>query len=82
MLEQIIEQYPEEVFLQMNEHPNAVIGVDESSMRLCYSMSKIIENLMKDMSEEDALEYYYFNIEGSKGKIKGKELPILVNDRF
>ena len=82
MLERIVEQYPEEFFLEMKEHSNAVIGVDETSMRLCYSMSIIIENLMKDMTEEEALEYYYFNIEGSKGKINGKSLPLLINDCF
>ena len=79
MLEQIIESYPEESFLKIDDHDNAIIGVDETTMKLCYSVSKIIENLMKDMDEEEAIEYYEFNIAGA---YMGEKTPILVNDRF
>ena len=34
-------------------------------MQAVYSMEAIIECLCDDMTEEDALEYFYFNIAGS-----------------
>jgi hypothetical protein len=79
MLKRIIKEYPEEVFLKMDGHDNAVIGIDEKTLRLCYSMRKVIKNLKKDMNEEEALEYYYFNIEGA---YVGKKTPILVCDYY
>ena len=45
---------------------------------LAYSLSKTLDVLMSDgMSEDDALEYYMFNIEGS---CVGEEKPLFVND--
>jgi len=48
-------------------------NIDENSMRLIYSKSKCIQILMKDMSEEDALEYYEYNIVGA---YMGEKTPI------
>lgn len=79
MLEQILENYPEESFLKIDGHDNAIIGVDEMSLRLCYSVDMIIHNLMDNMDESEAEEYYDFNIAGS---YMGDKTPILVNDRF
>ncbi len=79
MLEQIIESYPEESFLIIDGHDNAIIGVDETTMKLCYSVNKIIENLMENMEEDEAVEYYDFNIAGA---YMGEKTPILVSDRF
>jgi hypothetical protein len=79
MLEQILESYPEETFLKIDGHDNAILGVDETTMRLCYSVNKIIENLMVDMDEDEAVEYYDFNIAGA---YMGEQTPILVQDRF
>lgn len=79
MLKKIIEQYPEESFLKIDGHDNAVIGVDEKTMNLCYSVKQIIHNLMNDMSHIDAVEFYDFNIAGA---YVGEKTPVLVYDYF
>lgn len=61
MLASILEQYPDEEFLIADGFNQAIIGVEESSMRLIYSVNKCIEILTEDMSEEDALEYFNYN---------------------
>jgi hypothetical protein len=46
---------------------NCIVGVTEefgNGIRILYSRDKILDSLQKDMSEEDALEYYYYNIVG------------------
>jgi hypothetical protein len=55
MLDYILQTYDVESFLKADGFDEAIIGVDENSMRLIYSVSKCIEILRKDMSEEDAL---------------------------
>ena len=79
MLETIVERYSEDDILKADGFDEAVIGIDESSMRLIYSMSKCIEILMRDMSEEDALEYYYYNMSGA---YVGEGAPIWCVDMY
>ena len=64
-LEQIIEIFPEENIIVADGFDDAIIGIEEKTMRLIYSNSKCIEILCRDMSEEDAIEYFDFNIIGS-----------------
>ena len=79
MLDEIIENYPEEKFLTADGFDEAIIGIDTSSMRLIYSVSKCIEILMKDMIEEDAIEYFEYNVAGS---YMGEKTPIWCYDDF
>lgn len=79
MLEQIIEHYNEESFLKADGFDDAIIGVEEKEMRLIYSVSKCIEILKKEMSEEKALDYFSFNICGS---YVGEQTPIWCWDLF
>ena len=79
MLDQIIESFPEETFLKIDGHDNAILGVDETTMKLCYSMKQIIHNLMNDMSHVEAVEFYDFNIAGA---YMGEKTPTLINDYF
>ena len=66
ILDQIVENYPDEEILKADGLDDGIIGIEENSMRLVYSKSKVIEILMsEDMTEEDALEHYYFNIVGA-----------------
>ena len=60
IIDKIIEQYADETFLKADGFDEAIIGVDETTMRLIYSVSKCIEILMRDMSEEDAMEHFSF----------------------
>lgn len=79
MIDNIIEQYECETFLKADGFDEAIIGVDEYTMRLIYSVKKCIEILMKDMSEEEAFEYFNFNVSGS---YIGEKTPIWCMDYF
>jgi len=73
MLDKIIEWFPEDEILKADGFDDAIIGIDEFSMRLIYSVSKCIEILSRDMSEEDAVEYFDYNV---KGSYVGEKTPI------
>ena len=79
LLDKLVEFYSQadEELLRMDGFDDAVIGIDEHSMRLIYSRSKILEILQKDMSEEDALEYFEFNIHCA---YVGEKTPIICLD--
>lgn len=81
MMEKIMEAYPDDVFLKANGFDDAIIGVDESSMRLIYSESKCIDILQEehDMTLIDAIEYFDFNV---KGSYVGDATPIWCSDIF
>lgn len=79
MLDRILEAMPDEMLLKADGFDEAVIGIDSSSMRLIYSVTKCIEILMRDMSEEDALDHFSFNVSGS---YVGEQTPIWCEDFF
>lgn len=80
MLQEIIENYYDDEFLIADGFNDAVIGLDEKSMRLIYSVKKCIEILMaEDMSEEDALEHFNYNVSGA---YVGEKTPIWCQDMF
>jgi hypothetical protein len=78
MLEQILDRY-EDDFLVADGFNAAIIGVDENQMRLVYSVSKCLRILESDMSEEEALEYFTFNVSGA---YMGEKTPIWCWDDF
>ena len=63
----IMHSHPENQFIIATGFDDAIIGVDESSMRIIYSIQKCIQILMEEdkMSEEDAIEYFDYNVSGS-----------------
>ena len=80
MLQNIIERYAdEEEILIADGFDEAVIGIDEKQMRVIYSVSKCIEILTRDMSEEDAIEHFNYNVSGSW---VGEKTPIWCYDMF
>ena len=82
MLEEILEYYPDETFLKADGFDGAVIGVEIGEpMRLIYSVGKVIEILITEdeMSMEDAIEHYEFNIRGS---YVGEQTPIWCDDMY
>jgi hypothetical protein len=79
MLESILDHYYEEEFLIADGFDKAVIGLDESSMRLIYSVKKCIKILMKDMTELDALEHFSYNVSGA---YVGENTPIWCQDNY
>ena len=77
MLKNILNAFPETPFIILDGLDDAVIGcrfVNEQA-HLEYSFEKIIEILCRrdGMSYEEAVEFYYFNIEGLGGM---KNMPI------
>lgn len=79
MIDSIVERYEDETFLKADGFDEAIIGVDETSSRLIYSVSMCIEILMRDMSEEEALEYFSYNVSGA---YVGEKTPIWCTDNF
>jgi hypothetical protein len=78
LLERIIETYPDEQFLKADGLDDAIIGVDEKSMVLIYSVSKCIDILAEKIgSVEEAIEYFSFNVSGS---YMGEKTPIWCQD--
>jgi len=77
MINKIIEQYEEETFLKADGFDDAILGVDDTSMRLIYSVAKCIEVLMREMPEEDAMEYFSYNVSGA---YVGDKTPIWCSD--
>ena len=80
MLDRIIGQYQDEEILIADGFDDAVIGIDEKSMRLIYSVEKCIEILMKQgMDMTEAIEYFEYNVSGS---YVGEKTPIWCEDLF
>jgi hypothetical protein len=79
ILEQIIGRYSDESFLKADGLDNAIIGVDDASMRLVYSVSKCIAILRNDMTIEEAIEHFEFNV---RGAYVGEKTPIWCEDDF
>lgn len=72
--------YPDEEFLLADGFNEAILGVDETTLRVIYSVSGIIAILMQEgMNEEDAYEHFYFNIASA---YVGDKTPIYCNDNF
>ena len=79
VLEQILELCPDENFLKVDGFDEAIIGYEWNDFRLIYSQSKIIQILCREMCEEDALDYYYYNIADA---YVGDKTPIFCMDTF
>lgn len=81
MLDEIVEYYQDEEILKADGFDDAVIGIEEGSMRLIYSVKRCIEILIteEEMSLEDALEHFSYNVSGS---YVGEKTPIWCEDMF
>jgi hypothetical protein len=79
MLDSIVDWFPEEEILKADGFDKAVIGIDDTSMRLIYSVGKCIEILVSEegLTEEDALDHFYYNV---KGSWVGEKTPIWCTD--
>lgn len=78
-LQEIYDKYPDEEFISADGFEKAILGVEDNRMILVYSTKKILSILMQDeeMTYEDAVEHFYFNI---KGAYVGEKTPIFVDD--
>ena len=65
-LKKLIEQY--ENLIKIDGFDDCIVGVVNRFNQepiLCYDYNKVITKLSKDMSYEDAIEYFDFNIIGA-----------------
>ena len=62
---------------EIKKYEQAIIGQDDASLRIVYSVDKIIGILSEEMSEEEAREFYEYNILGA---YMGEMTPIYVNE--
>lgn len=86
MLQSIIDNYPDQDIYILENLNDAIIGFDQQSNRVVYSVKKIIELIYlqefkddKNFSQEDAFGYFAYNIE-SNGCDEFS--PILCYDNF
>jgi hypothetical protein len=81
LLDNIVDYYEDEEILKADGFDEAVIGIEEGTMRLIYSITKCIEIMMTrdEMSMEDAMEHFRYNVSGA---YVGKKTPIWSEDMF
>ena len=79
MIDKITERYEGIEFFKFVGFDEAIIGVEESEMKLIYSSKKCIEIISKEMCKEEAIEYFYFNV---VGMYIGEKTPIICFDDF
>ena len=69
-LDLIIADYPEEQFLRAEGFDDCILGVEDDSKRLIYSVTACIEVLVRSgMSYQDSVEHFEFQVKG--GKVDG-----------
>lgn len=70
-LESILDMFSEEDIIKADGFDDCIVGVEASSNTLLvYSTQLILEKLVKEneMTWEEAIEYFDYNIQGSKGE--------------
>lgn len=79
MIDEIVENYPDEEILKADGFDEAVIGIEINSMRLIYSVSKCLDIIAidDDLTYTDALEHFDYNVRGS---YVGEKTPIWCDD--
>ena len=70
ILQQLTEDFPDETFLYPTGYEDCVVGLEYASNSLVMDSNKIIDKLINEdeMTEEEAQEFFDYNIAGSKGE--------------
>ncbi len=81
MIDQITEANPETEYLTADGFNEAILGVEQETNRIIYSVAKCLEILRRrdGMTELEAREYFSCNLEGSS---VGPQTPIWCYDDF
>lgn len=81
MIDKINELFGLEGIPRAEGFDKAVIGIDQISSRLIYSVTKCLQILGEDeqMTETEAIEYFEFNMSGA---YLGEHTPIWCYDDF
>jgi hypothetical protein len=77
-LDELIEKFPECEFLIADGFDDAIIGIEWSSERVVYSVSKCLDILIErdGMTYSEAIEYFDFNVSSA---YVGEKTPIFIN---
>ena len=68
MVNKILEYFSDETtFVVADGFDEAIIGLEQQQMKLVYSVPKCIQILARDMCEDDAIDYFEYNVRGSLG---------------
>jgi hypothetical protein len=63
-ISECIEMFGEKDTLKADGFDDCIVGMD-TKQRLVYNKELMISKLARDMSREEAVDYFYFNIEGA-----------------
>jgi len=74
-LEVFVEIHGDPGTLKADGFDDCIVGID-SKQRLVYDIDKIVGSLAQDMDYEDALEFFYYNIEGA---YMGEHTPVFIH---
>jgi hypothetical protein len=81
LLQQILDNFPDQPFVILDGLDNAVIGVDQNSERLVYSINDIVDCFVEQgMEPDEAIEFYEYNTARAVPYIENA--PILVYTDF
>ncbi len=81
LLQQILDNYPDQPFVILDGLDNAVIGVDQNAERLVYSINDIVDCFVEQgMEPDEAIEFYEYNTARAVPYIENA--PILVYTDF
>jgi hypothetical protein len=77
-LDELIEKFPECEFLIADGFDDAIIGIEWSSERVVYCVSKCLDILIErdGMTYSEAIEYFDFNVSSA---YVGEKTPIFIN---
>jgi hypothetical protein len=74
----LLEHFEEDEFTTADGFDDAILGCCEFSQRVIYSSKKCIQILVEQgMTEEEATEYFYYNVAGA---YVGEQTPIWCHD--
>jgi hypothetical protein len=80
MRESILEAYPEDEFLFALGLDDAIIGVEQMTLKVVYSESECIRIYQEQgMSYTEAVDFFEFNV---KGVYMGDKTPVFVDDKM
>ena len=80
ILKSLIEAFPENELLIADGFDEAILGIEESTVRVVYSVSKCLEIIeAQGNPEQEALEHFYFNVHGL---YVGEKKPIFCFDEL
>ena len=75
-LQQILELYPDDTFVIVDGFDDAIIGVDDSNLKIVYDIDEVINILIiNGMDVDEAIEHYEYNIAGS---YVGENTPLFI----